>query len=275
MPKCLDCLYSVHLELTSRCNKNCWCCGRRVRDKKYPELTKNYGDMNIGTALNIVDQLPNNIVLQFHNNGEPLLYPYLSEVLSWSYRQIRCLDTNGKLLLEKANIIIGNMETITISVIENDPEGDEQYEIVKKFLKIKKDRKPRLIYRLLGDVSYSVASRTLGNDKRWYKLPGQVVTRTLHSPLGSYNYKKCVTIPEIGICLEMLNHMAIDRFGKVSPCVRFDPRREAVIGDTNENTVEEIWNGEKRKHYLKKHIEGKRDELPLCNKCHYWGCPIS
>jgi hypothetical protein len=29
----------------------------------------------------------------------------------------------------------------------------------------------------------------------------------------------------IGICLEILNHVAIDRFGKVSICVKCDPKR--------------------------------------------------
>lgn len=46
-------------------------------------------------------------------------------------------------------------------------------------------------------------------------------------------------MPEIGIYLEMLNHMAINRFGKVSICVRFDPKGLGIVGDvTVEETLE-------------------------------------
>ena len=34
MSKCFNGLYCVHLELTSRCNKNCWMCGGRKIDKE-------------------------------------------------------------------------------------------------------------------------------------------------------------------------------------------------------------------------------------------------
>ena len=58
-----------------------------------------------------------------------------------------------------------------------------------------------------------------------------IATRTLHSPDGSFNYKKKVTIPEHGICLEILTHLAIDVDGNVSVCVRFDPLKKLVIGN--------------------------------------------
>lgn len=277
-------LTTVNIELTNRCNKSCWMCGRRRMEKEHPDLCK-WDDMDLELALNIVQQLPEGIIIQFHDNGEPLLYPYLSEILSWSYKQIRCFDTNGKLLLERANEIIHKMESLTISVIENDPEQDEQYEIVKKFLEIKKDRKPFMIYRLLGNVAITPDKEAIANggkgyfidDKRkdrWYKLPGIVATRVLHSPYGSYNYEKEVTIPEVGFCWEVLSHMVINVEGLVSICVRFDPLKELVIGNCKKEKLVDIWNGEKRLNILKKHIDGKRNELPYCGKkCHYWGIP--
>jgi len=210
-------------------------------------------------------QLPKNIVVQFHNNGEPFLYPKLFDALHLFTKQIRCLDTNGKLLLNEATKVIDNLDTLTVSVIENDPEADEQYEKVKKFLEIKGDRKPRMIYRLLGDVSLK---------ERWYELPGLVATRTLHSPMGSFKYEKTPTVPEIGICVEALNHLAISVNGDVSMCVRFDPEKIGVIGNLYKNTLDEIWNGELRQKYLQLHIDGKRDEIPLCSKCEYWGVAI-
>ena len=39
-------LCNVNVELTSRCNKDCWMCGRRKVERGYPELTLKYGDMD-------------------------------------------------------------------------------------------------------------------------------------------------------------------------------------------------------------------------------------
>jgi len=256
-------LYCIHLELTSRCNKNCWMCGRRKIDREYPEIAMNYGDMDFELVKKIAEQLPEGIVVQFHNNGEPLLYPRFGEAVGLFGNQIKCVDTNAKLIVEKADEIIDNLDTITISVIEKDPDGDEQYELVKRFLEIKGRRKPHMIYRCLGGVDV----------ERWEKLDGIIAARILHNPLGSFKYQKRPTVPEIGICVEILNHMAINRLGEVSTCVRFDPKRLGVIGDADSTALVDIWNGSKRKEWIKYHVEGHRDKIPLCSYCDFWGVP--
>lgn len=238
-------------------------CGRRKIDREYPDIAMKYGDMDFELIEKIAKQLPEDIVVQFHNNGEPLLYPRFGEAVRLFKNQIKCVDTNAKLIIEKADEIISNLDTITVSVIENDPEADEQYGLVKEFLKIKGKRKPRVIYRCLGDV----------DTERWKKLDGIIATRILHNPLGSFKYERRPTIPEIGICLEILNHMAINRFGKVSICVRFDPKGLGIIGDADSTPLVDIWQGVQRKEWLKYHTEGRRDKIPLCSYCDFWGVP--
>jgi len=240
-------------------------CGRRKIDRDHPEIAMNYGDMDFDLIKEIADQLPSSIVIQLHVNGESMVHPRFGEAVALFNGQIKCMDTNAKLLVEKSGEIIDNLDTLTVSVIENDPEGDEQYEIVKEFLDIKGDRKPLMVYRLLGKVDKA---------NRWGFFPGIVCTRVLHDPMGSFKYKKRPTIPEIGICLDLLNHMAIDRFGKVSVCVRFDPKRLGVIGDANTTPLTYIWNGEKRQKRIRFHLGGKRSRVPLCRQCEYFGVPM-
>jgi radical SAM protein with 4Fe4S-binding SPASM domain len=160
--------------------------------------------------------------------------------------------------------VIGRLDTLTISVIENDPEADAQYETVKAFLKIKGDRKPFMVYRLLGEVK---------DPQRWRELPGVVATRILHNPMGSFKYEKNPTIPEIGMCVEILTHMAINRLGKVSVCVRFDPEGIGVIGDANTTPLIDIWNSPLRRQWIEYHKQGRRDLIPFCAKCDFWGVP--
>ena len=263
MVKCFNCLTTVNVELTSRCNKNCWMCGRRKVEREYPELAMQYGDMDLALVESIAKQLPEGIVVQLHNNGEPLLYPKFGEAAAIFNRQIRCMDTNGKLLVEKADEIIGNLDTLTISTFENDKEADEQHRLIKEFLEIKGGRTPNVVIRCLGKVD-------LG---RYKNLGCIMATRTLHSPMGSFHYRKNPTIPEIGICLDLLGHMVIRSDGKVSICVRFDPKCKGVIGDCTKTPLVDIWNSPQRKEWIKLHIEGKRKDVPLCNNCEFWGVP--
>ncbi|QII14129.1 hypothetical protein KsCSTR_47520 [Candidatus Kuenenia stuttgartiensis] len=256
-------LANINVELTSRCNKSCWMCGRRRVDQDYPELVLQYGDMDFELVKKIAEQLPPNIIVQLHDNGESLLYPRFGDAVRLFNKQITNVVTNGKLLVEKAGEIIDNLDTIAISVIENDPETDEQYEIIEKFLRIKGNRKPFTILRLNGEVG----------QERYKKFGLTIATRILHAPMGSFNYKINPTIPEIGICLDFLRHLAIDSKGKVSICVRFDPKGIGVIGDARTQTLEDIWNSPKRKEWLKYHIQGRRDKVPLCSYCHFWGVP--
>jgi len=256
-------LTTVNVELTSRCNKNCWMCGRRKIDRDYPEIAMKYGDMELELAESIAKQLPEGIIVQLHNNGEPLLYPQFRKAAGLFNRQIRCMDTNGKLIVEKADEIIDNLDTLTISTFEHDKEVDEQYKLIKEFLIIKGKRKPSVIIRCLGNMDLD----------RYKKLGCIIATRILHSPMGSFKYKGNPTVPEIGICLDLLNHMVISHDGGVSICVRFDPGRLGVIGDANKTTLIEIWNSPKRREWLRYHIEGRRDKVPLCSYCEFWGVP--
>lgn len=264
----------IHLELTNKCQKKCWMCGRRKIEKDYPYLANFNKNMDFNLVKKIAQQLPKNTIVHMHNNGEPLLYPKLKQAIKQFKHCITHFDTNAILLLDKKDDIINNLDILTISVIENDPLGIEQFEIVKEFLKIKKDKKPRVVFRLLGEVS----TPQIYTDDLWYPLAKKynciIATRAIHSPMGSYNYTKKVTIPEYGICQEILTHMSIDVDGDVFPCVRFNPFKLNKIGSVKESSIINIWNSKKRLKLLKLHIKGERNKIELCNKCDYWGIPI-
>lgn len=258
-------LSNINIELTSRCNKvpGCPMCGRRKLERM---KQTDWGDIPFGLLSDIARQIPPGVVVQLHNNGEPMLYHLLREAVGLFKHNIVSFNTNGILLVERAKEIIGLLDTLVVSVVENDELADQQYENVLKFMELKKDAKPLVVFRLLGDVRRDLVER--------YKTMGIIATRILHDPMGSRNYEKKVTVPEIGVCLDLLHHMAIDRHGKVSLCVRFDPAGLGVIGDANVERLEDIWNGPKRKDVIWRHLQGQRSLVPLCSTCDYWGVPI-
>jgi MoaA/NifB/PqqE/SkfB family radical SAM enzyme len=262
----LNALAVINIELTSRCNKNCWMCGRRRVDREFPELAMDYGDMEFGLLEKIAPQIPEGIVVQFHRDGEALLYPRFGEAVKLFPRHIRNIVTNGKLLVEKADEVIGNLETLSISIFERDEEAEAQRDLMREFLALKKDAKPFVTLRLIGDV----------DQKPYEEFNQMLVRRVLHASMGSFNYaKRTPAIPEIGICWDFLQHPCINRKGDLSICVRFDPGGCGVLGSLHENSLEELWNGSKRREWKNLHVRGGRSAVPLCAKCEYWGVPIA
>lgn len=272
----LNGLLQINIELTSRCNKNCWICARRRRDREENEET-NYGDIDFDILKKISDEIPDNIVIALHNNGESLLYPRFGEAVKL-FKEKNCITnlvTNGKLLLKKSNEIINNLDTLSISIFENDEEADKQFEILNGFLELKKDNSPFTTLRFIGNVNQD-------KYEQFKKYNCLFIKRSLHSSIGSSDYRNSENkkikpmIPEAGICLDFLSHLAIDRFGDVSVCVRFDKNKELVLGNIKENTLLELWNSEKRLFMKKMHVEGKRNLIPYCgNKCEFYGVPTS
>ena len=255
-------LSTINVELTSRCNKSCGMCGRRKIERDFPKLA-DWGDMDFELVENIASQVPEGVVVQFHNNGEGLLYPRFGEAVELFKNHYRCITTNGELIVEKAGEIVGILDSMAISIIPNDSRASAQYKNILKFIELKCSHSPLLIYRCLGKVDFRI----------YEKLPGIIVKRVLHNPKGSYDYEKDVTKPEIGVCLDLLHHLAIDRHGNVSPCVRFDPYEKLVLGNLYEKSLAELWNGKKRKRLLNLHWAGNRDKHPFCTICEYWGVP--
>jgi len=248
----------LNLELTSRCNKHCWMCPR------WKDGTEK-GDIDFNLLKKIEPQLSDNIIVHFHNNGEPLLYPYLKETFDLFSRQIRHFDTNGILLLEKAKDI-KKVNVISVSIIENDiPWGKKQLDILTKYLTKYKPKNQRVVARCVGDID---------KERMEYikELNIPIVKRLLHSPEGRIKYTKETIKPEDFICRDFLNHPAIDYLGNFHICVKYDPKGEGIIGNVNETSIQDIWYSKKRMKMIEQHIQNRND-IEFCKNCEYYGYP--
>lgn len=216
-------------------------------------------------AYRIIRQIPSGAVIQLHQNGEPLLYPWLHPIIRAAKIRglITSLNTNGKLLWE-CREDVAELDTLVVSIIQSDPEAEEQLEILNRYNDWP-GPKPPMVLRFLGDIDCTPYTH----------LDALPVTRTLHDPCGSREYLKPAPIPEIGICLELLTHLAIDRYGNISICVRFDPEGKLRLGNIDNMTLEEAIHGAKRQAFIRRHIAGLRDQCPGCDRCDFWGCVVA
>jgi len=237
-------------------------CGRaKLRKEGKMEL----GDMDFDLFKHIVTQFDGEI-LQFSRDGEPLLYKDFEQLgaYMWAYQDslpVSNIVTNGKLLLERKNELLNAFTSITVSVIEEDW---EQFEIIKKFKEYVDLNHPIVYVKFLGDYY----------NPEYEKLGLRTMRRILHNPKGDWDYQGSKPpISEIGVCIDFLTKPSIDWRGRFSICNRFDPEGLSFIGDVTKQLLKEIWNSDIRKEMLHYHKIGRRDKIPFCRNCNYWGFP--
>jgi len=264
---------TVNIELTSRCNKDCWMCGRRKYEADGIDLDP--GDMDYRTLMNILPHLEPGMLVQLHWNGEPTLFHILGDVARAVRRRgcIVSMNTNALLLGDRWHECT-DLHSVACSIIQNDKaeNWERQSEQTLRFLEESESKGSTtiVVLRLLGRINPMYYEAI--TDRKWSHRV-KVATRVLHAPEMSRSYQRRPTMPEAGICLDMLHHIAIDRYGYVYPCVRFNPYGINKLGNVNETPLDRIVNGEKRRFMIDQHAMGLRNSVQLCSACHYWGCP--
>lgn len=262
-------LAQINVEFSSRCSKSCWHCGRRERDRLVGAA--DYGDMDFELMKMIAAEVPVGIVIATHNNGESMLHPRFGEGVAL-FKGRGCFVytvTNGKHLMEKFDEIVGNLDAVSVSIVENDGEveAQNQLNILREFIAKKRFGKPFVTLRFVGKIE---------DEEKYLTLDLPIVRRTIHQPKGSVGYRKAAVVPECGLCWDFMTRLAIDRFGNVSPCVRFDPDGKLRLGNIRDTRLDEFWDGEKRTLMRELHTSGRRKDIPYCgDKCEFWGVPTA
>jgi radical SAM protein with 4Fe4S-binding SPASM domain len=73
------------------------------------------------------------------------------------------------------------------------------------------------------------------------------------------------------VCPWVFYQIAVNSDGSVSACNE-DWAHGVIIGDIQENTLVEIWTGEKLYNLRRLMLEGRRNENPICGDCYYLKC---
>lgn len=70
------------------------------------------------------------------------------------------------------------------------------------------------------------------------------------------------------VCSEPFTKLAVNWNGRVSVCC-VDWAWGTIVGDTNTETLFDIWNGEPLREFRIKHLEGRRNEIHACRGCQF------
>lgn len=258
-------LAQINLELSSRCDKSTLCafCGHQD-STIHPMLT--YGDMDFSLLESIRSQLSEGVTIQFHRDGEPTIYPRLLDALNLFTGFTTSIVTHGENLALRADDIVGRCTTLTVSVFRGDPDGPMQLRALREFLSIKGLRAPMVLIKVVGDMSEAEL-------QPYRDLGVRIIRRLIHVPTGNDRYAhRTPTVPEVGICLDFLHHPSVSWEGDVFICNRLDPNHGGYLGSLRSENLDQMWNGDTRRRWLRAHQRGRRDlASPLCKDCTFWG----
>lgn len=286
----------VHLVLTYICNSRCPMCpyvgNEGLREKKSKEMGS---FMSMEVFCKIIDECSeNNGFVRITGGGEPLLHPRFLELMKYVREKNRNgenvrtgIITNGSFLYR--DMAIGLLESNTVIEASVDADCKDTYEKIRVGLDWKRlvENVKNLIRlrRELGSHSKIIVSvvnqkgvdidkvkkfweETIGVD---YVIIRKFLTWNVISDELSADKKPLLASSAVhksanGLCPYLFERITIDLDGTMRLC------NEDILGKTNfgnikNDSIKEIWNGNRLKEYRKNMLEGKWDKLELCNGC--------
>lgn len=297
----LDAPLSLLIDPSNICNFQCKFCP--TGDKELlKSVNRPKGMMSYELFCKIIDDVAEFnkkiIKINVYKDGEPFLNKDVCKMIKYAKDKnvAESIETtsNGSLIDEKTaiEIIESGLDVIRISVEHISNEGYKDitktfsdYETIKKNVKFlfeeKEKRKSDLkIMVKIIDVNLSAKDKqkflddftpisdiinidTLmgwsGSDKKDFLLGSDVQTG-----MDSVTPIKKDRL----ICPEPFKTLAINFNGEVSVCC-VDWTMQTSVGNVKNESLVDIWNGERLKNFRKTMTEGKRAELKTCCDCQY------
>lgn len=276
----------------SNCNFKCRFCP--TGEPELIKATGRYqGPMAFDTFTKIIDDLqefPEPVkVLRLYKEGEPLMNKRFADMVRYARAsdKIERIDTttNGVLLTPKTSeaIIAAGIDQINISV--NGVRSEQFLELVRT--KVNFDRfvaNIKYLYSIKGDCEIYIKAieENLTPDDRKLFLDtfGDIADRVFfehlfanwpdfesdiipqETSIGHYGDE----VLERSVCPYIFYSTTINSDGSVSLCVQ-DWARKLVVGSVEEQSVRDIWLGQRLNAHRLAHLSGCRKDNPTCAHC--------
>lgn len=287
----------IGMGFTTKCNFRCDYCYIHTADREKIPPAKN---MPFGLvekiAANICEFEDQISVADLSQNGEPLLYPHLTDAIKLikdtkKVKSVRII-TNGSLLFpEMAEKLVAsglNQVLVSInglsdaqyeSVVHTKIKFDTIYENVKHLYSIRQgchvhvkiianyfsDDEQKKFLELFTPISDSIFMDKAVN--QWIGL--QLPTPPYGREDGINRFNKHFDIEHgLPVCSAPFYFLRIHPNGETSACLG-DWQAAMSLGNVNNMTLKEIWNGKEIANLRKAQLT--RHNIPSqCDKCHYY-----
>ncbi|MBS2023124.1 MAG: radical SAM protein [Deltaproteobacteria bacterium] len=286
--------FVVYVESTNMCNFKCTFCPTGDKDV-LEESGRPNGTMKFAQYKKIIDDLkefPDKLkLLSLYKDGEPLVHKQMAEMIAYA-RDANIAEriwtkTNGALLNPKTNqaLVDAGLSLITISVEAVNAKGYLDIAKVKiDYEKFKENIADLYARRGNMDVYIKIVDTGLSDEDRakFYADFQPISTHVAVEQLMGWSYsnikdftlgKKPDTYDGLPLiekiaCAYPLYVMAVNWNGTVSLCGN-DWAHKTVVGDTNKESLKQIWEGENLYQFRRMMLEGRRGENKACGDCYY------
>lgn len=267
---------TVRIETTNRCNASCLTCPRE-------KMTRKAGVMDMGLYEKIIRECTEMGLrcVHLHNFGEPLLDHHLSARIRMAkglgISRVKIFSNGSLLTHEKAvDLIESGLDEIKISL---DAYTRETFERIRRNLRFEAvmENVSRLIR--LRDESPGkkpmitvvfVRSDENRDEERAFvdKWKGEADRISIDRP-HNWGINHFATVRKAGIrkpCLRIWNTLTILWNGDISLCC-LDYDGQAIIGDANDERIQDVWKGERLREIRHHHIQAQLKDIPICENC--------
>jgi len=258
------------LETTNKCNLQCVFCPRS-------KMTRPIMDMDDKLFKTIVDRdMQWTKSIELFGFGEPFCdRKYANRVRYLIHKGIYVVvATNGLLaqtmpdeLFEHIDYMVLDVDAVDKEHYENVRRGgiyERMQENIGRILQIRRTAKK---YTAVQFIDYDTGEETKQKFVEMYKpWADEVRIKFLDTFAGQVmegEPQKCVS------CLEPLYGVSVWSNGDVVMCDR-DFNSINKLGNLNDQSLMEIWQGEAVKDTQKQHIEGKGENITPCDQCKEW-----
>lgn len=226
---------------------------------------------------------PHNLV-RVSSAGEILVHPEAVEMIEYILEVKKdknvALTTNGSLLTPEKSLRLlkAGIRSIEISVDAATKETFEKIRVGLSFEKVLGNIKELVRLRDEGGHETKVIVSVIEQEANeneipfimdfWKGLVDDVLVRKLLSMRGLIpRKKKYSTYMPSGVpCPFLWERVLVDAAGNVRGCV-CDMYNMACVGNVKEHSISELWQSELFNKWRRLHLEGKKDEVPVCAGC--------
>jgi len=294
--------FTVYIEQTKYCNFKCYYCMHATHDNPDGTFYKaghELSHMDFNFYKKLIHQLAELGIkrIVFSGLGEPLMNPYFSKFVKYAVdaniaERIEVL-TNGVLLTPEytARLIAAGITNINISIqginavayekvcgakldfdqfIKNLTYLYQHKKQAKIYIKtidavLKNDEEKKIFFDIFGKISDQIFVEHLVVMQQSMDNLHEIAdaSRNLYGQNFDQNRR---------ICAQCFYFLQAGCDGNVYPCSIPGLGKEFSIGNIKENTLFEIWNGEKRKKHLRTMLEMKKDTIEQCKNCSCFNC---
>ncbi len=274
----------IQIETVAGCNANCVFCPNKKTSATVP----------IGRPMDwelyhsIVDQAVDWGIkrLSPYLNNEPLLDPELPERIAYISRhkkefQYTKINSNGSLLTEKMakGLLDSGLNRVNFSVqgIEEEPYMDlmqlplqRTLDNIDRLLELKRSGNYKLpSVRVCMLVTQQIKSQREKILEYWSQRGVRVNFNQIENRGGHESIKSdeiaIGTLDNFDWCNRMFNQMYIAYDGRALMCCA-DWEYKGVMGDTNTQSLREIWNNPKYQSFRRRFLSGQVEGM-LCDGC--------